>query len=77
MWGKAIANTAVQCKYYIATSITCYNFYYYYTFSIASAIGVEHLFSLPFASVHTLCFLQYEDHRVDQRLWNVCEGLAW
>ena len=39
--------------------------------SIASAIDVEPLFRLPFASVHTLCFLQCEDHRVDQHLWNV------
>ena len=49
---------------------------YLFTFSIASAIDVEPLFSLPFVTVHTLCFLQYEDHRVDQHLWNVREGLA-
>ena len=39
--------------------------------SISSAIQVEPLFNLPFAPVHTLCFLQYEDARLEQRLWNV------
>lgn len=46
--------------------------------SIASAIEVEPLFGPQFVSVHTLCFLLYEDPQLDQSLldpeqslWNV------
>ena len=54
---------------------TCVSCTYLSTSSIASAIDVDPLSRPPFALGHTLCFLQYEDHRLDQHQWNVRDGL--